>query len=68
MDERKPSIRICFAYQHEYRVVDAERIWQSKDGNWLITGIDVDKQEYRSFRLDRIGNRIRYIEKVKDVE
>lgn len=46
--------RICFAYEHQYRVVDVERVWTSKDGNELITGVDPDKGEYRSFRIDRI--------------
>lgn len=59
--ESKPSVRIAFAYQHEYRVVDAERVWKSKAGDWLITGVDVDKQEYRTFRADRIGNTLRFV-------
>lgn len=46
--------RICFAYDHCYRVVDVERLWTSKDGNDLITGVDPDKDEYRTFRVDRI--------------
>jgi hypothetical protein len=29
-------------------------LWTSKDGNDLITGIDPDKDEYRTFRVDRI--------------
>jgi predicted DNA-binding transcriptional regulator YafY len=60
-DEKPPSVRICIAYQHEYRVVDATRVWKSKAGHWLITGIDVDKGEYRSFRADRIQKAIRYV-------
>jgi predicted DNA-binding transcriptional regulator YafY len=54
-------VRVCFPYQHEYRVVDLQSIWRSQDGNWLITGIDVDKGEYRSFRLDRIPKKIRVV-------
>lgn len=46
--------RICFAYDHCYRVVDVKRLWTSKDGNDLITGVDPDKDEYRTFRVDRI--------------
>ena len=51
-------VRICFAYDHRYRVLDVERMWTSKDGNDLITGIDPDVGEYRSFRVDRIKGRI----------
>lgn len=57
-----PSVRVCFAYQHEYRVVDATRVHQSKDGHWLITGRDVDKDEWRTFRVDRIQNTLRFVE------
>lgn len=63
MEDQKPSVRVCFPYQHEYRVVDAERVWQSKNGDWLITGIDVDKGEYRSFRVDRIPKAIRILKR-----
>jgi hypothetical protein len=54
--------RICFAYEHRYRVCDVERMWTSKDGNDLITGIDPDAGEYRSFRVDRIKGRIRIVD------
>lgn len=57
----QPSVRIAFAYQHEYRVVDATSVTQSRAGHWLITGKDVDKDEYRSFRVDRIQNVIRFV-------
>lgn len=52
-------VRLCFAYEHQYRVLDVERAWLSKDGNQLITGIDPDKGEYRTFRVDRIQGRVR---------
>jgi len=55
-------VRICFAYDHRYRVLDVERMWTSKDGNDLITGIDPDEGEYRSFRVDRIKGRIRIVD------
>lgn len=54
-------MRIVFAYEHRYRVLDVERVWRSKDGNDLITGIDPDKGEYRSFRVDRIQGRVRLV-------
>jgi predicted DNA-binding transcriptional regulator YafY len=57
----KPSIRIAFAYQHEYRVVDATSVTRSKAGHWLITGRDVDKDEFRTFRVDRIQNALRFV-------
>lgn len=50
---------VVIAYEHRYRRVDVERLWQSKEGNWLITGRDPDRDgEYRSFRLDRIRGKI----------
>ena len=64
----KPSTRIAFAYQHEYRVIDVERVFQSKAGDWLIAGVDVDKREYRSFRIDRIQNTIRFVGGSHDVD
>jgi len=36
----------------------------TKDGNWIVTGIDVDKGEYRSFRVDRIQNKIKILDAV----
>lgn len=48
------GVRITFAYEHRYRVLDVERVWTSSEGNELVTGIDPDAGEYRSFRLDRI--------------
>lgn len=58
-----PSVRACFAYQHEYRVVDVESIWTSRDGKLIITGIDAKTGEYRSFRADRIQNKIRLVKR-----
>lgn len=60
-EDRKPHVRVCFAYDHQYRVVDVERVWTSKDGNELITGVDPDKGEYRTFRVDRIKGKIRLV-------
>lgn len=60
-DQQKPSVRVCFAYDHQYRVVDVERVWTSKDGNECLTGIDPDKGEYRTFRVDRIKGKIRLV-------
>lgn len=59
--------RICFAYDHCYRVLDVERLWVSKDGNDLITGVDPDKGEYRTFRADRIQRgKVRVIQRGGD--
>lgn len=55
-------VRVCFAYQHEYRVVDVSTVRMTKDGNWIVTGVDVDKGEYRSFRVDRIQNKIKILD------
>jgi hypothetical protein len=58
----KPSVRVCFAYEHQYRVVDVERVWESKEGHTLITGRDPDRGgEYRSFRVDRIKGKVRIV-------
>lgn len=61
---QEPSVRIAFAYQHEYRVVDATRVWKSREGHWLITGVDVDKGDYRTFRVDRIQNTLRFVKRL----
>lgn len=49
-----PGQRVTFAYEHQYRVLDVEVVRETKDGNWIMTGVDPDKGEYRSFRLDRV--------------
>ena len=59
--DRLVNRRACFAYDHRYRVVDVKRVWQSKAGDTLITGIDPGKGEYRSFRADRVKGKIRII-------
>lgn len=62
MAGQKPSVRVCFAYEHRYRVLDVERVWTSKEGNDLITGRDPDQDgEYRSFRVDRIKGKVRIV-------
>lgn len=58
------SIPIVIAYEHRYRRVDVERVWQSKEGHWLITGRDHDRDgEYRSFRVDRIRGKIHLLKR-----
>lgn len=59
--DRLVNRRACFAYDHRYRVVDVERVWESKAGDTLITGVDPDKGEYRSFRADRVKGKIRVV-------
>lgn len=61
-DRLRVSVRVCFAYEHQYRVCDVERVWKSKDGNDLITGVDPDKGEYRTFRVDRIKGKVRIVD------
>lgn len=58
------SIPVVFAYEHRYRRVDVERVWRSKEGYWLLTGRDHDREgEYRSFRVDRIRGKIHRLRK-----
>jgi hypothetical protein len=60
-----PHLPVVIAYEHRYRLVLATRIWQSKAGNWLVTGLDPDRPDeqgnpqYRSFRVDRIRGSIK---------
>ena len=62
-EQTKPRVPVVFAYEHRYRRVDVERVWTSKEGHVLITGWDLDRDEYRSFRVDRIKGKIRRLEK-----
>lgn len=48
-----------FAYEHQYRVIEQFHVKQSKAGDWLLVGVDPDKGEWRSFRLDRIKGGVR---------
>lgn len=36
------------------RSVSVEREWETKDGKKMITGMDLIRGEYRSFRLNRV--------------
>lgn len=54
-------MRISFAYEHRYRVVDDPAVKVTKDRNIIIVGIDPDKGEFRSFRVDRIKGKIRHV-------
>lgn len=45
---------VCFGYEHRYRLVLVDRVWHSAAGNWLITGLDEDRNDTRTFRVDRI--------------
>lgn len=53
--------RIAFAYEHRYRVLDDPVVRVTKDRNIIITGVDPDKAEYRTFRVDRIKGKIRHV-------
>ena len=55
-------MRLCFAYDHRYRVVDDATVKVTKDRNILIVGVDPHKGEFRSFRVDRIKGKIRHVE------
>lgn len=48
-----------FAYEDEVRTVLVGRIWSSKAGDDLITGLDELRNEVRTFRIDRIIGEVR---------
>ncbi len=60
-----PHVKVVIAYEHRYRVVLATRVWKSKAGDWIVTGLDLDRVDdygnpkYRSFRVDRIKGAIK---------
>lgn len=54
MEQRIEGKLVCFAYEHRYRLVLVAKVWQSKAGDVLITGLDEDRNEMRTFRVDRI--------------
>lgn len=64
VDRLGVGAKVAFAYEHQYRVVEIIRgPWQSKAGDWLITAVDQDRiledgHGIRSFRIDRIHNKI----------
>ena len=45
---------VCFGYEHRYRLVLVDSVWISKAGDQLITGLDEDRNDIRTFRVDRI--------------
>jgi predicted DNA-binding transcriptional regulator YafY len=45
---------VCFGYEHRFRLVLVQSVWRSYAGHQLITGLDEDRNEIRSFRVDRI--------------
>ncbi len=45
---------VCFGYEHRYRLVLVDRVWYSQAGDQLITGLDEDRNDVRTFRVDRI--------------
>ncbi len=57
------SDRLAFAYEHRYRVLDDAVVKITKQHNVILVGIDPDKGEYRSFRVDRIKGKIRHVPK-----
>lgn len=53
MDQLEGQL-VCFGYEHRYRLVLVDRVWRSKAGDQLITGLDEDRNDIRTFRVDRI--------------
>jgi predicted DNA-binding transcriptional regulator YafY len=45
---------VCFGYEHRFRLVLVDKVWTSKAGDELITGLDEDRNALRTFRVDRI--------------
>lgn len=43
------------------RLVVVSKVWESKVGAQLITGLDADRNEVRTFRVDRIVGRLREV-------
>lgn len=54
MIEKLEGQLVCFGYEHRYRLVLVDRVWRSKAGDQLITGLDEDRNDIRTFRVDRI--------------
>lgn len=54
MIEQLAGQLVCFGYEHRYRLVLVDRVWYSKEGKQLITGLDEDRNDVRTFRVDRI--------------
>lgn len=54
MDRELEGCLVCFGYEHRYRLVLIGKVWQSKAGDTLLTGLDEDRNEMRTFRADRI--------------
>lgn len=54
MIEKLAGQLVCFGYEHRYRLVLVDRVWNSKAGDQLITGLDEDRNDVRTFRVDRI--------------
>jgi len=53
MDQLEGQL-VCFGYEHRFRLVLVDKIWFSKAGDQLLTGLDEDRNEIRTFRVDRI--------------
>lgn len=54
-------VTVAFAYDHTYRAVEITRVWLSGEGHVILTGVDLDADAYRSFRLDRVTNKIKKV-------
>lgn len=52
---------VCIAYQHEYRNVLVAEFRVTREGNTLLVGLDEDRNDWRAFRVDRIGNKIKKV-------
>lgn len=53
MDQLEGEL-VCFGYEHRFRLVLVEKVWRSYAGHQLLTGLDEDRNETRTFRVDRI--------------
>lgn len=61
-DDFPPHVPVVIGYEHRYRKVLVTRVWQSKEGNWLMTAWDPDVEDgeggWRSFREDRLIGKV----------
>ena len=58
--------RLLFAYDHRYRILDDPEVKVTKGFKILLVGVDPDKGEFRSFRVDRIKGKIRHVPRPQD--
>lgn len=56
-----PGDLVVFAYEHRYRMVLVAEIRRTAAGHEILTGLDEDRNAFRSFRVDRVSNKIKKV-------